>query len=88
MNNATNIPCMGAKNTPLDNRNKAEQENIRGVVINTLYGLSLTQDSLRKGHLSKVGSRILKITTPIVVAYIHQHNSILTGLIRNTNSKP
>ena len=87
MNTTTNIPCTGAKNTPLNNRNNAEQENIRGVEINTLYGLSLTQDILRKGHLSKVGSRILKTITPIVVAYIN-HNSTLTGLIRNTNSKP
>jgi hypothetical protein len=34
--------CNGAENIPLDNKNNAAQQNIIGVVINTLYGLLLS----------------------------------------------
>jgi hypothetical protein len=39
---AANNACSGAKNIPLDNKNNATQQNITGVVINTLYGLLST----------------------------------------------
>jgi len=43
-----NIACIGAEKTPLDNKNNAAQQKMMGVVINTLYGLSLTF-TLEKG---------------------------------------
>ena len=42
---AANNACNGAENMPLDNKNNAAQQNIKGVVMNTLYGLPSTFDS-------------------------------------------
>jgi hypothetical protein len=41
---AANNACNGAENMPLDNKNSAAQQNIKGVVMNTLYGLPSTFD--------------------------------------------
>src|SRR5438552_17585623 len=78
MNIAENRACIGAENSPRDNKNNAEQQNITGVIIKTLYGLSLTQTLLggwvgggKDNYLSNFGSRTLSTTTPSTVSYVN-----------------
>ena len=86
MNVTTNIPCKGAKITPLNNRNIAEQENMIGVVRNTLYGLSSIQIVRENAPLQ--GRFSYSQYDNSHRRELYEHNSMVAGLIPDTNSKP
>jgi hypothetical protein len=83
MNIVANKACNGAENIPLDNKNSAAQQNIIGVIMNTLYGLPLAFHAIN-GYLSNFGSRTLNTMTPNTVIYVKPGSKDV--LVRKTNS--
>jgi len=66
----------GAAMIGMSRRNNATAQNIRGVVIHVLYGLS------------KVGSLILKITRPRTVRKKNAQDATTVKLMRERNPPP